>query len=230
MGLEAPVRAGIHAGGGEGAQHAQFVLPGLNVVSDGLQGREVVDLGSVLDNGAIQRAVLGQQVLVVDQAVGLDDVGQTQHLTVLLQGEVVALELLVDLGIAQVQAVVAPGLQTHRAVHLKQGRRFGLFDLGAQGVFIGAGGGGHNGHGHTGLLGVHLGQSFPLFSLLGLEVQIVNRAGSGGLGHGEDVHHAKDHRSGNQHSQDLFHNWFHSFLIRPRAVPQFQRCANVFIS
>ena len=68
MGLEAPVRRTVHAGRSESTVHAQLSLACLNIVSDLLQ------IGKALDV-VLRVAGGGQQFLVVDDAVGLDDVG-----------------------------------------------------------------------------------------------------------------------------------------------------------
>ena len=71
VGLEAPVGAALHAGGGEGGE-AQLVLAGGDVLGDGLQlveGLDVVDgVAGLLEQG-----------LVDDDAVGLDDVGDAER-------------------------------------------------------------------------------------------------------------------------------------------------------
>ena len=74
MGLETPVGAGIETGGGERALDTKLVLLSLDVIGHGLQGIEVVDVIDALDLGAVSGNVLGQQILVVDQAVRLDNV------------------------------------------------------------------------------------------------------------------------------------------------------------
>ena len=89
MGLEAPVGGAIHAGGGEGGE-AQLILPGGDVLGHLLQVGEGLDVvGGV--------ACLLQQGLVVDQAVGFDDVGNAGHGAAVHQGEVVAGQFTGDL-------------------------------------------------------------------------------------------------------------------------------------
>ena len=80
MGLEPPVRRSVHAGGGKGALDAQLILAGLDVVGHSLQG---VKAGDVV----LGVACSGQQLLVVDDAVGLDDVGDGGDGVAVLQGE-----------------------------------------------------------------------------------------------------------------------------------------------
>ena len=76
------------------------------------------------------------------------------------------------------QAVILPVCQTHRAVDLEQGGSLALLHLAHQGGLVLAGSSGDNGHRHAGLLGVLSGQILPILILLGLEVQVVDLAGS----------------------------------------------------
>ena len=175
MGLEAPVGRTVHAGGGESTIDAQLSLAGLDVVGDLLQVIEALDVVLSVAGG-------GQQFLVVDDAVGLDDVSDTGNGVAVLQCEGVAGQLAVDIAAGQVKAVVLPVCQTHRAVDLEQGRSLALLHLAHQGGLILAGSGGHDGDRHAGLLGVGSSQILPGLILLGLEVQVVDLAGSCGSG------------------------------------------------
>ena len=175
MGLIPPVGRRIHAGGGESALDAQLVLAGLDVVGHGLQAVEAGDV-------VLGVAGSGEQLLVVNDAVRLDDVGDGGDGVAVLQREGIAGQLAVQLGVGQVQAVVLPVGQAHRAVDLEQGGGLALFHLAHQGGLVLVGGGGHDGDGHAGLGGVLGGQVLPGFVLLGLEVQVVDLAGSGGRG------------------------------------------------
>ena len=202
MGLEAPVGGRIHAGGGEGTHDAHLVLAGLHIFDNSLEGFEVVDLGNVSDLGILQADVLGHQVLVVDDAVGLDNVGNTHNGVALLQDEVVGLDVLVQLGAGQISAVLLPGSQTLGAVDLEQGGSVFLDDLGSQGLLVGAGSSGHDGDLNAGLSGIGLGQVFPLLSLFGLEVEVVHRAG--GLCSGE-AQAGQNQRQRQDQRNDLLH-------------------------
>ena len=175
MGLEAPVGRTVHAGGGECTIDAQLSLAGLDVVGDLLQVIEALDVVLSVAGG-------GQQLLVVDDAVGLNDVSDTGNGVAVLQCEGVAGQLAVDIAAGQVKAVVLPVCQTHRAVDLEQGRSLALLHLAHQGGLILAGSGGHDGDRHAGLLGVGSSQVLPGLILLGLEVQVVDLAGSCGSG------------------------------------------------
>ena len=175
MGLEAPVGRTVHAGGGESTIDAQLSLAGLDVVGDLLQVIEALDVVLSVAGG-------GQQFLVVDDAVGLDDVSDTGNGVAVLQCEGVAGQLAVDIAAGQVEAVVLPVCQTHRAVDLEQGRSLALLHLAHQGGLILAGSGGHDSDRHAGLLGVGSSQVLPGLILLGLEVQVVDLAGSCGSG------------------------------------------------
>ena len=176
MGLVAPVRGAVHTGGAEGRE-AQLVLAGGDVLGNLLQ------VGKALDvvNGV---AGLLQQGLVGDQAVALDNVANTQRGVAVLQGVGIARQIAEDLGTGQIIAVILPVCQADRAIDLEQGGRIALGHLAHQRSLVLAGGGGHDGDGNTGLLGVLLGQILPSFVLLGLEVQVVDLAGciSGRLG------------------------------------------------
>ena len=173
MGLEAPVGAAVHTGGGESGE-AQLVLACGDILGDLLQISKGLDVvGGVTS--------LLQQSGVGDQTIGLDNIGDTIDSTVLFQSEVVAGQLAVHGGAAQVIAVILPVGKTHGAVHLEQGGGVGLGHVGHQGLLVSTGSGGHHGDGHTGLLGVSLGQILPILILFGLEVQVIHLAGSSGV-------------------------------------------------
>ena len=175
MGLEAPVGRTVHAGGGESTLDAQLSLAGLNVVGDLLQVIEALDVVLGVAGG-------GQQLLIVNDAVGLDDVSDAGNGVAVLQCKGVAGQLTVQLAVGEVQAVIFPVCQTHRAVDLEQGGSLALLHLAHQGGLVLAGSSGDNGHRHAGLLGVLSGQILPILILLGLEVQVVDLAGSCGSG------------------------------------------------
>ena len=135
VGGVAPVGAGVHAGGGEGALDAELGLAGLDVVGDLLERVEVLDVvGGVTG--------LGQQVLVVDDAVVLLDVVDGVDLAVALELERVVGELAEDLRAGEIEAVVLPVGKAGRAVDLEEGRDGGLGDLGLELLLVGVGGGG----------------------------------------------------------------------------------------
>ena len=188
MSLETPVRRGIHAGGSESAIHAQLSLACLDIIGDLLQIVKALDVVLGVTGGS-------QQLLVVDDAVGLNDVCDAGDSVAVLQSEGVAGQLAVQLAAGQVVAVILPVGQTHRTVDLEQGRSLALLHLAHQGGLVLTGSSGHNGHRHAGLLGVRSSQVLPGLILLGLEVQVVDlavslcsgrrtgsRAGSGGSG------------------------------------------------
>ena len=169
MGLEAPVRRTVHAGRGESTVHAQLSLACLNIVSDLLQISKALDV-------VLRVAGSAQQFLVIDDAVGLDDICDAGNSVAILQCEGVAGQLTIDLTAGQIVAVILPVCQTHRAVHLEQGGSFALFHLAHQGGLVLAGSSGNDSHRHAGLLGVLGGQILPSLILLGLEVQVVDLA------------------------------------------------------
>ena len=228
MGLEAPVGRTVHAGGGESTINAQLSLAGLNVVGDLLQVIEALDVVLGVAGG-------GQQLLIVNDAVGLDDVSDAGNGVAVLQCKGVAGQLTVQLAVGEVQAVIFPVCQTHRAVDLEQGGSLALLHLAHQGGLVLAGSSGDNGHRHAGLLGVLSGQILPILILLGLEVQVVDlavclcsgagssgRAGSrgsgaaGGAAAGSQTQSSGGNASGLQEvttSNHFLHNKF-SFLLK----------------
>ena len=211
MGLEAPVGAAVHTGGGESGE-AQLVLAGGDVLGDLLQIIKALD---VL-NGV---AGLLQQSLVGDQTIGLDHVADAGNGVAVLQGKAVAGQLTVDLRILQVVAVILPVGQTHGAVHLEQGGGVGLGDLGGQLFLVGAGGGGQDGDGHTGFLGVGLGQILPVLILLRLEVQIIDLAGGSVAALVGVVllltagHQRQGHHESKKHCKKLLHGNYSFFVF-----------------
>ena len=105
-----------------------------------------------------------------------------------------------EVGAGQIIAVIRPVGQAHRAVHLEQGRRIALLDLGHERGLVVAGGGGHDGDRHAGQLGVELGHVLPLRILLGLEVEVVDGA-LGGRRHGQ----REAQGQGQNQSNDFLH-------------------------
>ena len=228
MGLEAPVRRTVHASGGESTVHTQLSLACLNIVSDLLQISKALDV-------VLRVAGSAQQFLVIDDAVGLDDICDAGNSVAILQCEGIAGQLTVQLAAGQIVAVILPVCQTHRAVHLEQGGSLALLHLAHQGGLVLAGSSGDHGHGHAGLLGVDLGQILPSLILLGLEVQVVDlavslcsgagssgRAGSrgsgaaGGAAAGSQTQSSGGNASGLQEvttSDHFLHNKF-SFLLK----------------
>src|SRR5699024_8028520 len=113
VGLEAPVGGAVQAGGGEGGKTQPTAAggEGLGHSLQILKGLDVV-------HGV---ARLLQQGLVDNDAVGLDDVADADHLISVLQCVVLAGQLAVDGAAAEVIAVVPPVVQADRAVDLEQG-------------------------------------------------------------------------------------------------------------
>ena len=176
MGLETPVGAGIETGGGERALDTKLVLLSLDVIGHGLQGIEVVDVIDALDLGAVSGNVLGQQILVVDQAISLHGIRNTDGLIPILEGDILVDKLLVRLSIGHVFGVGRPVLVADRAVDLEQGRSLGLGDLGLQSLFVCTGSSGLDLDLDTGFLGVILGQLLPFVAGFRLEVKEVHLA------------------------------------------------------
>ena len=155
MAGETPGGGAVQTGGGEGVE-AQLVGAGVDVIGYGLQGGEVGDLVQGVTG-------LGQQGLVDDDAEGLVAVTHGQQFAVLtVEVEVVGGEFLGEVGVGEVIAVLAPGLDGAGVAALEHGGgAVGLIHLDGESVVVLAGGGGDDLHGDTGLLGVLLGQILP---------------------------------------------------------------------
>ena len=174
----------------------------MDIVGDLLQRLEVGDVADLI-------ARLLQQGLVDDDAVGLKAVADGDDLTVgILQRIVLGGQLVVDAGVRQVIAAVAPRGDA-ALVALEQRGRALLVNLSGQGALILAGGGGHNLDLHAGLLGIGLGKCLPGLFRFGLEVQIVNRALCAVLA-GAAGDEGKRHDQSKEGCKKLFH---HSFLL-----------------
>ena len=230
MGLETPVGAGIEAGGGEGAFDAKVLLLGLHVVSHGLELVEGVELVGALDLRAVHRHVLVEQVFVVDDAIGLDDVWDANDLAVIaLEGERLVVHLLVDVGVGQVGRVALPVLVAHRAVHLEDRGGFALGEFGLELLLIGARGCRLHLDLHAGLIGVRLGQGGPLVRRFRLEVQevdaslaIVSRRAGATATCGERDGHCRN----GKHTYSCLHRTIHlrTFLCTPVMAPHWCAC------
>ena len=199
MAGEAPAGGAVHAGGGEGVE-AQLRGTGVDVLRHGLEGLKV---------GDILHGVAGlfQQGLVGDDAERLVAVAHGQGVAVLaVEVELVGAQLFVEVGVLQGQEVIGPGIQAGLGAALEQrGGGVALVHLSGQGFGIGAGGGGDHGDGHTGLLGVGLGQRLPGLIGLGLEVEVVDLAGRFGGSRARNQGQAQRKRQ-NQ-SQQFLHEW-----------------------
>ncbi len=177
MGLETPVGAAVHARRGKRALYAHVLLVRLDLLGNSLESGKVVQSVDALDGGPIRGKVGIEQRLVVDDAVGLHDVGNTDDRAVIEQRKIIAGQMRIHFAVLHVVAIILPVAVAHGAVDLEKSGSFGLGDLALKGGLVGAGGGGHDGDGHAGLLGVELGKTLPLLILLGLEVEIINGAG-----------------------------------------------------
>ena len=219
MAGETPGRGAVQAGSGEGVE-AQFRGAGMDVVSDGLQGSEVLDLV----NGV---AGLFQQSLVDNDAVGFEAVADGLQLaSLIVEVELVGGQLTGDSGAGQIQSVVVPVGQAGHIADVVDGGSLGLGHLSGQGVGIGAGSGGDDLDGDAGGLCVELGQLLHGAVGFGLEVQVVDAAlssggsslggsgccvGSGGSlssgrgGRTAAGSQAQNHNQSQQHSNQLFH-------------------------
>ena len=171
MAGETPAGVVAHGRGGEGIE-AELGSAGVDVLGDGLEGLKVGDVAQGV-------AGLLQKVFVDDDAVALVAVADGAELAVSVVEVVgIGVQLVGNVGAGEIVAVVAPGLNSGLVAHDEQRRGSGLVHLGGQGLVVGAGSGGHNGDGHTGLLGVHGGDLLQRSVGLGLEVQPVDAAGS----------------------------------------------------
>ena len=169
MGLEAPVRRAIHAARSESGE-AQLVLTAGDILDRGLEGGEVSDV-LLLVSG------LGEELLVVDQAVGLDNVGNALDLAVIaFEREGIRGQRLENVGVIKVVAVIFPGREANGTVDLEQRGRLGLGHLGLQRGLVLAGCSGLHGYGNARLLRICFRELLPLGVLLGLEVEVIDLA------------------------------------------------------
>ena len=175
MGLETPVRGGIEACGCECTLDTELILLRLHIVCHFLQLIEAVQLRDIADLRTIECDVVIEDLLIIDDAVGLDNVCDTLYDAVcVLQSEILILEILEYIGILEIHAVVIPCCETDRTVYLEHGRCLGLRHLGLQCLLIGSGRCGLYMNLYTCLLGILLCEVYPLICLLRLEVEVVN--------------------------------------------------------
>src|SRR5699024_3219081 len=106
---------------------AQFCAAGVDVLGNGLQGSEVLDL--------IQRVTcLLQELFVDDDAEGLVAVADGLQLaSLVVEVKVVGGQLFGDGAVRQVQCVVVPVLQAGQVADVENGGGFGLAHLSGQG-------------------------------------------------------------------------------------------------
>ena len=182
MGLETPVRGRIKACGCECTLDTELILLCLHIVCHFLQLIEAVQLRDIADLCTIECDIVIENLLIIDDAVGLDNVCDTLYDTVgVLQSVILTLEVLEYVGILEIHAVVIPCCETNRTVYLEHGRCLGLRHLGLQGLLVGSGRCGLYVNLYTGLIGILLCELYPLIRLLRLEVEVVNLATGRGL-------------------------------------------------
>ena len=168
MGLEAPVRGAVHAGGGESGE-AKLVLAGGDIFRNSLERFKV---GNVFH----RVAGLLKQGFVHDDAIGFNDVSDAVNGVAFLKREVLGRKLAVNRGAGKVIAVILPVCKADGAVHLEQGGRFLLGHLGHQGLLIRALRSGDNSHRNAGRLRIEFCKILPLLILLGFEVEVIHGA------------------------------------------------------
>ena len=167
MAGETPAGAAVEAGGGEGVK-AELVSAGVDVVRDSLEALKVLDLAQIV-------AGFLQQRLVDDDAEALIAVADGNEVALfVIEVEVIGGELFDKIGVAQIEAVLAPGLHGAHVADLEHGRSGALVHLGGQRVVILAGSGGNDLDRNAGLLGVQLGKILPGLIGFGLEVQVID--------------------------------------------------------
>ena len=175
----------------------------MDVVSGSLQRGEILNVGELVTG-------LLQQSLVYDDAEGLVAVADGQDSTVsALQVESVGGHFLVDIGVPQIQAPVAKGVDGALVACLEHGGSFALIQFRGQGIGVSTGCSGNDGDLDTGLFGISLGQCLPSLIRFGLEVQVVNTAGrllAAAREQAYNQNQSQENRDG------LFHEFFlHSF-------------------
>ena len=182
-----------------------------------------------------------QQSLVDDDAVGLEAVANGLQLAgLIIEVELIGGQLVCDSGVSQIQGVLVPVVQAGQVADVEDGGSLSLGHLGGQGVGVGAGSGGDDLDGNAGGLGVQSGQLLHGGVGLGLEVQVVNTAlsggvigsslggSSGGSGSGGSLglcggsvaaasSQTQHHDQSQQHSNQLFH-LFSSYSIVNRKI------------
>ena len=165
-------------------------------LSNFLQSLEVLDV-------VFSEASLLQQLLVDDDAVALVAVADGTNLALsILQDIGVGVQLVEDVGIGQIQAVLAPSLDGGSVTDDEHGGSLGLVHLCGQSLVVGTGSSGDDLDGNTGLLGVHSGQLLQSLIGLGLKVQPVDGTGVLGCAAGKQT---CDHQASQQQSNQLFH-------------------------
>ncbi|MPM99567.1 hypothetical protein SDC9_146759 [bioreactor metagenome] len=174
MAGETPAGGTIKTGGGEGVE-AQLGCAAVDILHYGFEGSKVFDLVDGM-------AGFFQQGLVDDDAEALVAIADgSQFAALFIEVEVVRGHFGIDGRVGQIQAEVAPGIQTGFIAALEQRRRGrALVHFGGQRFGIGAGSGGNNGDRNAGLLGILRSQRLPGGVRLGLKVEIVNLADCGG--------------------------------------------------
>ena len=196
MAGEAPGGGAVQAGGGEGVK-AQLRSAGVDILGNSLQAGEILDFLQLV-------AGLFQQRLVDDDAESLVAVTSGQQLAVFaVEVEVGGGHFVGEISAAQIQHIIAPGLETFQVAALEQGGgSAALVHFSGQGLGVGAGGGGHDGHLHAGLFGIGLGLLLPGGVGFMLEVEVVHLAALGG-GNGGDHRHCQ--AQSQKQREELFH-------------------------
>lgn len=113
MAGEAPGGGAVQTGGREGVE-AQFVLAGMDVFGNGLQGGEILDVGQGV-------AGLFKQRLVGDDAERFVAVADAERFTVFaVEVELGGGQLVVEVGVAQIKAEILPCVKTGLVAALEQ--------------------------------------------------------------------------------------------------------------
>ena len=175
-------------------------------------------------------ACLSQQGLVDDDAVALVAVADGAELAVsIVEHVLVGVQLIGHRGAGEIQAVVAPGVNSGLVANHEHGGGLALVHLGGQGLVVGAGGRGDDLDGDAGLLGVHGGQFLQSLVRFGFEVQPIDRTfggggfgsrglsggclGGGGGGGTAAGAQSKHHYQCQKHCDGLFHFSFSPFVL-----------------
>ena len=155
---------------------AARVLMRLDLGRDLGKRRKTIKRLDIPDGGEIRRKVFVQKRFVINNAVGLENIGNARDLVAVRERKILVRELCIDSAVRQVIAIVLPVLQPDRAVDLEQRRRIVLDDLRGQRVLIGAGRRRHHRHRNARFLRITLSERFPRRLLFGLEIEIVDTA------------------------------------------------------
>ena len=172
----------------------------MDIVCDLLKGSKVLDVGDLI-------ACLLEQSLVYDDAECLVAVACCKQFAVFtVKVEIIGGHFLVEIGLGEVIAELAPSLDCACVTALEEGRRILLVHLCGEDIVVGAGCCGDDLNVDTGQFGILLCKCLPCGICFGLEVQVIYAAFFIGLcAAGEADDHGKRKYYCQNKSKILFH-------------------------